>query len=173
MARDTVEVTRRLPQGPAPVWAVLRGFVHRWHPDVQWCNRALDRDGALLREFGGSDGEIYRERLTYLSDTDRRLSYLSVRGIEGVRSYAAQVGVETAPDGGALVRWRAEIDAEPQRLADLRVVEARLAAHVGPQVAADALGLEVGRELHGVVAAAGHEQGLHPVQPDDRRAVDA
>ena len=116
MPRDTVQVTGRVAADPAQVWAVLREFCGLWHPWVATMVAERDARGALVRAFtvAGED-TVYREQLTWFSDSDRSLGYTHLEGISGCEAYDARVTV-TAAEGGAVVSWSAVIKAPAARL---------------------------------------------------------
>ena len=64
---------------------MLRDFCGAWHPAVAriWAER--DGQGALIRAFTvtGEEG-VYRERLTWFSDSQQSLGYARGQGIAGV-----------------------------------------------------------------------------------------
>jgi pimeloyl-ACP methyl ester carboxylesterase len=116
MPRDTVQVTGRVAADPAQVWAVLRDFCGLWHPWVATMVPERDARGALVRAFTvvGED-TVYREQLTWFSDSDRSLGYTHLEGISGCEAYDARVTV-TAAEGGAVVSWSAVVKAPAARL---------------------------------------------------------
>ena len=110
MSRATVHCLRKIPVDPDRLWDVLGTFDVSWHPHVESCNLVRSPRGALLRNFSDSDGKIYEERRTYLSDTDRVLNYELDSGIDDLQSYEARV--EVTPDkNGSLITWHADIAA--------------------------------------------------------------
>lgn len=115
MAKTTVQCLRKIPVDPDRLWAVLRTFDLSWHPHVSSCELVRDAQGALVRNFRDLDDQVYEERRTYLSDTDRVFAYDMDSGIDGIQSYAARVEV-TASDGGSLVAWHADIVAGSERI---------------------------------------------------------
>ncbi len=115
MPRDRVQVMGRLAADPAAVWALAGDFPGDWHP-------AIDRMEAepgphVTRRFTvkGED-TVYRERLTYRSDSDMVLAYSALAGIEGADRYAARLSVAER-EGGSTVVWSADITARADRLA--------------------------------------------------------
>lgn len=115
MAVREVICRRALAAPPDAVWTVVSDFASDWHPAIATCMAAAGPDGAEERRFIGTDGRIYRERLTYLSHSDRVLRYSLVEGIAGVRSYAGKVRVG-AEGAGSRIVWQARIDAPADRL---------------------------------------------------------
>lgn len=134
MGRDTVQVTGRLDAGPDRVWAVLRDFCGLWHPWMATTRAERDARGALVRAFTvkGED-TLYREQLTYFSDSDRVLGYTHLEGIAGCEAYDARVTVSPATGGGSVVGWSAVVRAPSSRLGPIcegtrAVYEAGIAA---------------------------------------------
>ena len=76
MQHLNVHSARPTDTDPDQVWAVVRDFCAPWHPAVQGMEPERDRSGALIRRFTvrGED-TIYRERLTYISNSDRVMRY--------------------------------------------------------------------------------------------------
>ena len=115
MTAATVHCLRKIPVDPDRLWNVLGTFDLSWHPYVASCDLVRSAQGALLRSFKDSDGQVYEERRTYLSDTDRVLNYELDSGIDGIQSYAARVEVTRNADG-SLITWHADIAAGAARI---------------------------------------------------------
>jgi len=140
MPRETVEVIGAIAASPEAVWAVVSDFCGRWHPAIASMHRQSDERGSLIRAFTvtGED-TLYRERLTWLSDSDRTLGYTHLGGIVGVDAYNASIAVSAGPQGGSVVRWSARVEAAQPRLQAIcagtkAIFEAGLAA-LGAQAA--------------------------------------
>lgn len=117
MPRDRVHVHGRLPASADTVWAVARDFCGLWHPAMATIRAETGPGGALIRAFTvrGED-TLYREQLTWFSETDRALGYTHLQGIAGAEAYDARLSVTTAEDGGCIVTWSATISAPAARL---------------------------------------------------------
>ncbi len=116
MAFRRVEVEGQSPASPDAVWAVLRDFCGAWHPLVLRIEEERDLCGSLVRAFAvRGEPAIYRERLTWFSDSDRSLGYTHVQGIAEVERYDAWLEVFPAGDGSRIV-WNAEVSAPEGRL---------------------------------------------------------
>lgn len=118
----------------AEVWAVLRDFCGLWHPAME---RVWPEDGGQVRAFVAG-GVTYRERLTWMSDSERTLGYRCLEGIAGVVSYDARVGV-VASGAGSAVTWTADVVAAAGRAGEIAagtraVFEAGIAALAGAVV---------------------------------------
>lgn len=117
MARQTVQAQGQIDAHPAAVWGVVRDFCGQWHPWVSHIGAEHGAGGALVRAFGvtGED-TLYREQLTYLSDSDRTLGYTHLDGIAGCDSYDARMTVTAASGGGSTLGWSATIRAGAARI---------------------------------------------------------
>jgi len=134
-AMERYDVTRSAdsPASADAVWAIARDFCAAWHPLIASIHAEHDESGHLIRAFTVSGEEkVYRERLTYFSDTERTLRYTHLAGINGVDAYEGRLSVsETAT--GSLIEMAASFAAEPERGAAIRdgtgaIFEAGLAA---------------------------------------------
>lgn len=75
--------------------------------------------GGLIRQFSvKGDDRVYRERLTYFSDSERVMAYRYVAGIKGVQSYDARLTVTPAPTG-AIIAMSAELSAPQPRAREI------------------------------------------------------
>ncbi|MCL4675563.1 MAG: alpha/beta fold hydrolase [Pararhodobacter sp.] len=116
MARTNAHVIGHSPAGPDAVWAVVRDFCAPWHPMMTGCQAETDGRGARIRAFTvqGED-TVYRERLTWFSDSDRSLAYTHLAGIAGADAYDARLTVSRAEEGGSVITWTARITAASTR----------------------------------------------------------
>lgn len=120
MAREQVQVIGFSKAPPDAVWSVARDFCGTWHPVIATMQAERDAAGALIRAFTvqGED-TVYRERLTYFSDSDRTLAYAHVSGIAGVDAYAARMVVSAAAQGGSVITLSATLSAPAKRAAEI------------------------------------------------------
>ena len=111
-----VNVFGDIPVPPELVWSLVRNFCGKWHPAISTMKAEQDKSGRLIRVFTvhGQD-TVYRERLTWFSDSDRSMSYTHVDGIQGVEAYNAQLLVSGNKDGGARVTMTAKLLAPDSR----------------------------------------------------------
>lgn len=117
MPRDTVQVHGTVAASPEAVWAVVRNFCDGWHPAIATIRAERDARGALIRAFTVTGEEtLYREQLTWLSDSDRTLGYTHLQGIARAESYNARMSVTPAEGGGSTVFWTARVSADVVRL---------------------------------------------------------
>lgn len=137
MGRERVHVIGHAVAGPDAVWAVARDFCASWHPAIDRITAERDGQGALIRAFTvkGED-TLYRERLSYFSDSDRVLAYSHLEGIAGVDRYDARLTVGPSEKGGSVMTWTADISAPVSRAAEIAggtkaIFEAGLAALAG------------------------------------------
>lgn len=144
MPRETVQVHGHIAADPVAVWALLRDFCGQWHPWVSQITTERGADGVVVRAFTVTgEATVYREQLTYLSDSDRTLGYTHLQGITDCDAYEARMTVTPAEGGGCTLGWTATIRATAARLGPIcegtRAVYqagiAALAEAVGQQVA--------------------------------------
>lgn len=101
-------------------WSVVRDFCGAWHPAIETIAFEQTGHGALIRRFKvKGDGGIYRERLTYFSDTERTMAYTHVEGIVGVQSYDARLSIAVSADNGSVVSMSAELSAPMLRAQEI------------------------------------------------------
>lgn len=117
MPRERFRVHGHSPAAPDAVWAVARDFCGLWHPAMATIRAERDPRGTLIRAFTvkGED-TVYREQLTWFSDSDRTLGYTHLQGIEGAESYDARMTVTAAEGGGSSIGWTATVTAPAGRL---------------------------------------------------------
>jgi len=116
MAREAVHVIGFAAAEPAAVWAVARDFCGLWHPAMATIRAELGPHGARVRAFTTHGEEtLYREQLTWFSDSDRSYAYTHLQGIEGVESYDARLTIAAAEEGGTVINWTARIAAPAAR----------------------------------------------------------
>jgi len=115
MPRDRVQVRGMVAASADAVWAMAREFCVPWHPAI--ASMKAEPGVPETRRFTvkGED-TVYRERLTYRSDSDRVLAYTALEGIEGADRYAARLSVAET-ETGASILWTADITARADRLA--------------------------------------------------------
>jgi pimeloyl-ACP methyl ester carboxylesterase len=120
MPREQVQAIGHSAAAPDAVWAVVRDFCRPWHPAMATLIPESDARGSLIRAFTcHGDPSLYREQLTYLSDSDRTLGYTHLQGIEGVESYDARLTVSPADGGGSVMHWTASLTAPARRAAEI------------------------------------------------------
>ncbi len=134
MPREQVQVLGRVALSPNDTWAIVRNFCGLWHPAMATIRAEHGAQGALIRAFTlHGEKTLYREQLTYFSDTDRTLAYTHLQGIAGVERYDARMTISAAESGGSVVSWNAQVAAPAARLTGLcagtkAVFEAGIAA---------------------------------------------
>lgn len=102
------------------VWTRVQDFTNPWHPAIDWMKPEPGPNGQTRRRFAaGGEDKTYLEQLTYLSHSDHVMKYTALEGIEGAKSYNAQLSVTPGPDGGSALSWQAEIDANPKQADDI------------------------------------------------------
>lgn len=116
MFTEQVHVTGHAAAEPAEVWAVVGDFCGAWHPAIAEMRAEHDARGALIRAFTAKgEHTLYREQLTYRSDSDRVLAYTHLEGIAGAERYDARLQVFADERGGSRIEWSAWISASPDR----------------------------------------------------------
>ena len=117
MGRELVQVQGHLPAPPDAVWSVVRDFCGAWHPWIATIREEQGPQGARVRAFtvNGED-TLYREQLTYFSDSDRVLGYTHLEGIRDCEAYDARLTVTQAEAGGSVIGWTAAVRAPAARL---------------------------------------------------------
>lgn len=120
MAREQVHVIGVSAADPAAVWAIARDFTAPWHPLIAAMREERSDSGALIRAFTvkGED-MLYREQLTYLSDSDRTMAYAHLRGIAGADHYAGRLTISAAEAGGSVITMTAQIVASAKRASEI------------------------------------------------------
>lgn len=120
MARETVEVIGACAASPEAVWSIVADFCGRWHPIIATIRAERDERGALVRSFtvNGED-TVYREQLTWLSDSERTLAYTHLQGIAGAEAYDGRIAIAADGRGGCIVRWSADVNAAAPRLQEI------------------------------------------------------
>lgn len=120
MGREVVQVQGHVPAPPDVVWSVVRNFCGAWHPWVATIREERGSQRALVRAFTvHGENAVYREQLTYLSDSDRVLGYTHLEGIRDCESYDARLTVSPSEAGGAVVGWTATVRAPAKRLGEI------------------------------------------------------
>lgn len=116
MVEERVQVIGYSAAEPAAVWAIVGNFCGAWHPVIAEIRAERDEHGALIRAFTTKGEEtLYREQLTYRSDTDRVLAYTHLEGIVGVERYDARLQVFAGETGGSRIEWSARLSAPAER----------------------------------------------------------
>ena len=116
MVAEQVYVIGHAAAEPAAVWAVVGDFCGAWHPAIAEMRTEHDARGALIRAFTAKgEHTLYREQLTYRSDSDRVLAYTHLEGIAGAERYDARLQVFADEKGGSRIEWSAWISAPPDR----------------------------------------------------------
>lgn len=116
MVEERVQVIGYSTAEPAAVWAVAGNFCGAWHPVIAEIRAERDECGALIRAFTAKgEDTLYREQLTYRSDTDRVLAYTHLEGIAGAERYDARLQVLAGETGGSRIEWSAQLSASAER----------------------------------------------------------
>ncbi len=114
--RQTVESSALSEASPDVVWAVAGDFFKPWHPAIA----TMAAEPHRIRAFTvRGEEKTYRERLTYISQTDRTYAYAHVAGIKGVDLYNARLSVSPGAGGGSLITMSAELSAPDGRVEEI------------------------------------------------------
>lgn len=120
MGRETVHVMARAEGPPAALWPTARDFCGLWHPFLASIREERGTNGAVIRRFTAhGEDTVYREQLTYLSDSDHTLAYTHLEGIRGATRYNARLTISPREAGGSVITWTAEIEAPGPRAAEI------------------------------------------------------
>lgn len=119
MARESVHCIGNSAASPDEVWCAVADFGVGWHPFVAWCEVEVSPRGEVVRRFGAEGDEaVMIERLTYISHSDRVMSYTLVDGIEGAQRYTARLKI-TANGTGSTITWHADVDGASPRAGEI------------------------------------------------------
>ena len=95
------------------VWAIVRDFFGLWHPALE---TVVPEQGGMIRRFTvRGENTIYREQLTYFSDSDHSYSYKHLEGIQNVENYEATLTVSELDETRCHIDWRATLEAPEPR----------------------------------------------------------
>ncbi len=120
MGRETVHVMARSEHAPAALWPTARDFCGLWHPFLATIQQERGDKGAVIRRFTAhGEDSVYREQLTYLSDSDFTLAYTHLEGIRGATRYNARLTISPREAGGSVLTWTAEVEAPGPRAAEI------------------------------------------------------
>lgn len=119
MPRIKVQSCAKSLRPAETVWQVVRDFSKAWHPAVKEMIAEHPASGGLVRKFRiHGESTIYRERLTYYSNSQRTYAYTHLEGIEGVTSYDASLSVDDTNEGSTLTMC-ADIIAQSPRVEEI------------------------------------------------------
>jgi pimeloyl-ACP methyl ester carboxylesterase len=116
MAVEEVVSSVLLNESPDQVWATVRDFCEPWHPAIDRMWLEQDRRGSQIRAFTvAGEATVYREQLSYFSDSDRSYTYFHLEGIAGIDAYSATLRVSEGVEGGSVATMTASITASKAR----------------------------------------------------------
>ncbi len=111
MALRDVSVSCEVAGDP---WSLLRDFCASWHPLIE---TITPEDRGQIRAFTvKGETTVYRERLTWFSDTERTFRYTHLEGIVGADRYDGRLTVTPSVGGASRVTMSARIEATEPRL---------------------------------------------------------
>lgn len=112
MPRCKVQSHAQTVADPDQTWAVVRDFCAPWHPAI--ATMEPEHGGQIRRFTVKGEDTVYRERLTYFSDSERVMAYAHVEGITGVQGYEARLTV-TSTGKGTTISMSASLTAPSPR----------------------------------------------------------
>lgn len=119
MAHEQVFCTGNSTHSADHVWSRARSFLWDWHPAITSIHAQRSQSGALIRAFTvQGDETLYREQLSYFSDSKRALAYTHLSGIKDVHSYTARLTV-TPTATGCTMTMTAQISAAAARAKEI------------------------------------------------------
>lgn len=114
--RQQVHSVATSDAAPDTVWAIAGDFFAPWHPAIA----TMATEPEQVRAFTvKGEGNTYRERLTYLSHSDRTYAYTHVTGIEGVHRYDARLTISADEKGGSVITMSADLSAPAGRAEEI------------------------------------------------------
>ncbi len=160
MARRHVNVSKVIQCNADHAWSITRDFCSPWHPAI--ASMTAEHNGHVRCFTVHGEDTIYRERLTYMSDSDRTMRYTHIEGIDGAQHYAATLAINPLREG-CQVTWEAMLDAEEPRATQIAegtgaVFEVgidALAGRVTPKSAEVSVEAESGHIANFIVAGIG------------------
>ncbi|MGH1578828.1 alpha/beta fold hydrolase [Planktotalea sp.] len=116
MPRLKVHSHARSKASADQTWSLVRDFCVPWHPLVETMAPERGPRGALIRSFTTKgDDTVYREQLTFFSESERVMAYSHLSGIQGVQSYSARLSVAALEGGASSITMSAELAAPALR----------------------------------------------------------
>ncbi len=113
MTRRHVHIEGTVAVSADVVWSIVREFCGDWHPALATIE--AEQGGSIRRFTVKGEETVYREQLTYFSDTDRTYSYKHLEGIHDVESYDASFAITVLDDLNCKIDWRAIFNAPEPR----------------------------------------------------------
>ena len=113
--RQQVQSVAISEAAPDAIWAVAGDFFAPWHPAIT----TMAAEGKTRAFNVADEDKTYRERLTYLSHSDRTYAYTHVEGIEGVHRYDARLTVSPRDGGGSVITMSADLTAPAGRAEEI------------------------------------------------------
>jgi pimeloyl-ACP methyl ester carboxylesterase len=112
-----VHIQGEVAASAGAVWIIARDFCGLWHPALE---TVTAEQGGMVRRFTvkGEDA-VYREQLTYISDSDKTYTYKHLEGICDVENYDASFTVTAIDSEHCRIDWRAKIDAPEPRATEI------------------------------------------------------
>ena len=116
MQERAIEVVEYCDFSASQLWCIAGDFCGLWHPAIATLREEKDSRGSSIRVFTiKGEKTLYKERLTYFSDSDRVLRYTHLQGIDSVQKYEAKFSILDLGNDQSKIVWGASIVAEKQR----------------------------------------------------------
>lgn len=109
----TVIVSKTMPIPAETAWSAIAGIggLERWFPVITACRAIGDGVGALRILTLAAGGEM-TDRVELIDHGHRRFQYNRIESPFPVKRYLGTVTVGEAVDGGSMVEWVVDIEAE-------------------------------------------------------------
>lgn len=109
----TVIVSKTMAMPAETVWSAIAGIggLERWFPVISACRVIGNGVGAIRILTLAAGGEM-TDRIELIDHCHRRFQYNRIESPFGVSHYLGTVTVGETVDGGSVVEWMVEIDAE-------------------------------------------------------------
>lgn len=117
MARREVHIQGKVSAHADVVWAMVHDFCGAWHPAI--ISIETEEGGNIRRFTVQGEDTVYRERLTYYSDSERAYVYRHLEGIRDVENYIATFSVDEIDETSCQINWHATITAHESRGAEI------------------------------------------------------
>lgn len=113
----TVNVSKTMPIPAATVWSAIAGIggLERWFPVISACHLIGGGVGAMRVLTLAAGGEMI-DRIELIDHGRRRFQYNRIESPFRVSSYQGTVEVCEGLDGGSVLEWSVDIDADTESL---------------------------------------------------------
>ena len=120
MRTTTIEVRKQCGVSADAAWGVASDFCGNWHPAYASIAKERDKNGALIRCFMvKGENTVYREQLTYFSDSGRELAYICLQGIADAEHYSSRCKITAMDKLKCEIVWSANFRAHEPRASQI------------------------------------------------------